>query len=477
MKYPVIDDWNGTDWRCVTIDWPDSPLWIGLLSGLLTMANRGRFWDERTGSITDMQEIARAIYDANFPLRDCAGETIPEESASSALDGLGELLMTNCSIPYGSIKWIGGVLYYRYCGEWYAVEGDSGGGEIPSSGEEGYSDYPAAGYDDPTPCSQATVISDIMFSIVDTFLDMATPDPDPAIPLVALNQVKDNFPHIDFGEAALLSAYLSAVYIAAVGLASETEGALAQQTIKCRMSQAATSAPAGWDETTRSNVQQAIASATAQWFDFATYATVEGEMDNIYLMSYRSIGATDTYNLTATAYPTGLEDCSCPGLGAGDEMPEWINDGDWYVILDFQGNLPWGAVLNTYGYGTQITAQGAQLTDGWTGTDNMGITDWTPPDVTGTVTRVKLECLISDLWLADDTWGLTGFQIGGIGNNLQSELIGTSGVYVYENIVDSFLVSEFMFNFEGNYEDNRSPEFPIVARVILAGTGNHPFGL
>lgn len=59
--FPIPTDWNGTDWACVIIEWPDSPRYLGLLRGLVGTLVRGRFWDGRTGSIKDAQAIGLEI--------------------------------------------------------------------------------------------------------------------------------------------------------------------------------------------------------------------------------------------------------------------------------------------------------------------------------------------------------------------------------------------------------------------------------
>ena len=76
MRVPIPDDWNGIDWHCIQIEWPESPQWTGLLIGVLTLLTRGRYWDERTGTITDVQAIAREIFDRAYPFVSCDGDII-----------------------------------------------------------------------------------------------------------------------------------------------------------------------------------------------------------------------------------------------------------------------------------------------------------------------------------------------------------------------------------------------------------------
>lgn len=129
MKMPIPDDWNGQDWACFQIRWPDSPRWIALLMGFLSQPSHGYFWDERSGTVTSVQQIGREIWGENFPFTDCAGEIIPPDEtttvyiATEDCDDCEDCEM-GCSIPYGALRInkTTGALEYLYCGEWYAVE-------------------------------------------------------------------------------------------------------------------------------------------------------------------------------------------------------------------------------------------------------------------------------------------------------------------------------------------------------------------
>lgn len=70
MKLPIPDDWQG-EWCNWSICWPDSPAWEAILMGFVTLPQRGRTWDERTGDIRAVQTIGRIITDENLPLRGC----------------------------------------------------------------------------------------------------------------------------------------------------------------------------------------------------------------------------------------------------------------------------------------------------------------------------------------------------------------------------------------------------------------------
>lgn len=75
MQVPIPDDYTG-EWICLQLEWPNSPQWIGILMGLITMVGRGRYWDANTGSILGVQALAEEIFTRNYPFTDCDGQTV-----------------------------------------------------------------------------------------------------------------------------------------------------------------------------------------------------------------------------------------------------------------------------------------------------------------------------------------------------------------------------------------------------------------
>lgn len=370
MRVPIPNDWDGTSWRCVEILWPDSDLWLGILTGLLITPMKGRFWDERTGVITDAQDIGRQIYDACFPLMACSGD-VPDESGSgdgadvaqivgAACAAFEDFLMTNCSVPYGTIRWNGGVLQYRYCGEWYDVEGTPGySPTLPQPGDDEAPEIDPEVWTEPTPCSKAVAITDLLFGIVDELLDSAET---PETPAGAVSNVRNRFPQINFGDANLLNAYLHAAQVRTLGYSSEVEDSTFQQKILCNVSLQISAGNQGLTEDERAAVQSAISSVCRQDFTVVTHPTVFASVELMYVLAYRAIGATDTVNVTSYATPAGDENCDCPaatppydgGLtftGAFDapQNPDWVNSvevGDNGRYVDISWTTPPGYSKN-----------------------------------------------------------------------------------------------------------------------------------
>lgn len=369
MKIPINDEFSpGDGLQCFTIFWPDTPRWIGLLQGLLTTVQQGRFWDEKTGSIKDMQAIGRQIEAATLPLVTCEGietETDPVSPGGLA-SVIGGWLKMECSLPYGALKYIDGVLNYRYCGEWYPVEGDDGapeGNELPSPDDPNYPDVPTeAG--ELTPCSQAWAIHQLMVDVVDRSLDGVNSVP-PRTPPEVFNDIAKAHPEISWGTSMLLECYLQAVQIEAAGLANETESPTVIQNILCEMAAVAPGGPYGWDEEMRKTERDTILRVVQRWFPYTQYATFAAPMQLIWVNAYRAIGAKDTAKITQTAYNTEEVDCDCPN----QLVPVEATENGWYLGdeveivynetggVDYFGNK-WLLLHDIYGVWIQQTING-----------------------------------------------------------------------------------------------------------------------
>jgi len=85
VKLPIPNDWDNTSWCDYAICWPDSEMWGAILRGFITLPQRGWTWDERTGSVLDVQEIGRQITDINLDLRSCIMACDNQEIANALL--------------------------------------------------------------------------------------------------------------------------------------------------------------------------------------------------------------------------------------------------------------------------------------------------------------------------------------------------------------------------------------------------------
>jgi len=134
VKIPIPDDWGG-EYSCIEIQWPDSTLWRAILLGLIDQMAAGRLWDERTGSIKDVQEVGRAIWRANVDLKSCAGESLPPPTPEQIFVYSGADSEDDCEMGCAPcIRWNNGILEVFSCGEWGPVPGNTGEAPTDSPG-------------------------------------------------------------------------------------------------------------------------------------------------------------------------------------------------------------------------------------------------------------------------------------------------------------------------------------------------------
>lgn len=217
MKVTIPDDWNGEDWHCIKIEWPDSPGYDALLRGFLSQFTRGRFWKETTGSIKDAQEIGWAIFDENWPFRPCeeCGGNDPV-NCPTCQRAAGE-----CSISYEEsedfdmpcmdltsyIKIENGKLYVKNgCCEWIEI-GDlsdvtSDIGDQPlNPGNDPDTDYYA--------CGKATAVIQAIYDVIALAWDMVETELES--PWAWPHSFKTAFPAWEGGQTWFIDAVLAAI--------------------------------------------------------------------------------------------------------------------------------------------------------------------------------------------------------------------------------------------------------------------------
>lgn len=180
MKVPIPSDWNGEDWRCIQLQIPDSIGWSIIVTGMLTSIAKGRFWDEKTGVIKDVQAIANEIFNRSFPFVPC-GETEPTtETINEAIAVYGGAPCIDwgledmpCIDLTNLIRWgSNGQLQVRNsCCEWEDVTGEMFGGGISGGGGSTGTWGEPDGFDpdntDISTCAMATALADALHELGD----------------------------------------------------------------------------------------------------------------------------------------------------------------------------------------------------------------------------------------------------------------------------------------------------------------------
>lgn len=130
MKVPIPNDWDGESWQCIRVQFPDSIMWTAILTGLLSYLTRGRFWDEKTGSIIDTQAIGWEIFDRAWPPRSCDSGTpqTPDSDVDNVYDAYNACAAfwdewEDIKVGIIDLEWRGNTLYMRKlpCCDWFPV--------------------------------------------------------------------------------------------------------------------------------------------------------------------------------------------------------------------------------------------------------------------------------------------------------------------------------------------------------------------
>jgi len=207
-QLPIPDDWNGEDWLCLQVQWPNSVKYRALLAGFLSYLGRGRAYDRDTGSIKDAQEIGWEIFYRNTPFVPCVEQEEPTEQPSPG-EYPCDWAYENVE-PYESedemacyidaLECREGVLWYRMCGKWYPVEGCTEGQTPPSETDEDVIPSETPEQAESWKCSKATVIVNKLFEVAEAALDNA-------LTLDFIGNVQDAV-GMDLNNAALRSLHI-----------------------------------------------------------------------------------------------------------------------------------------------------------------------------------------------------------------------------------------------------------------------------
>lgn len=335
MKIPIPDDWDGESWECYQIQWPKSDKWLGQLLGALSLYSRGRYWDEATGSILDVQAVGRAIFDRNYPLSKCDGspevpgeETTDTERAVRVALGYWELECDDmaCIDISDLLKIEGGVLYaLDNCCNWVAIGSISGADSVPvpptNPLEDPESDPPQTWY----ACGKATSLVDTLVAILTDAIAYYSSDP-----WEFRAQMATNWSHLGQDLIALTNLWGYLQIFLSVLDGGYIKGDPIPDLIKCKLvvhlENTSTVSDDEYDHV-RSSIRSAL-------YDYYGSLPILGSLGaeavyQIWDAACDMIGRSDIKNTMLLG--AGTEgDCDCPDLPA--EVP---SDLDWFHEYDF----------------------------------------------------------------------------------------------------------------------------------------------
>jgi hypothetical protein len=356
MKLPIPDDWNGRDWQCFQIIWPDSPLWIAMLHGWLSQMGRGRTWNEKTGSILATQAIGYEIWERSTPLVDCAGEAHPPDDqtrmqhiAGPCWFGEDEPEMP-CVDLSNLIKLENGHLWVMNgCCEWVDK------GAIGDFVEEGISDPPGEDLDPPIPfsaCGKAKAIVDAIYLVTNALF--ANTD-SLVLPWEAVSAVKSACAPLSLKSNQVLLGLFDALALKNAGYeGEEVFDEDSRQGILCRLARTLSSDTGALSQANMNSINDAFNQNLG--FEVAVFGAAAN-----------AIGLVQLSNIAMAGQLDQTADCECPELVTPTQPP---TDGAWFtgLITKTEGD---GVIVMTtlspnmrkIGLRWLVGAPGAQFTD------------------------------------------------------------------------------------------------------------------
>lgn len=465
MKLPskilIPSDWDGVTWECFEVQWPNSPEWLSILRGLIGMMMYGRVWDERSGIITQVQQIGYQIEDANIPLTTCDGDTVPSDTITEEViryifagEGEEDFMGWLCGVNPEAFKIEDGVLSVRnFCGDWVEI------GELTPPTDQADPDVwpeedpPATYY----ACGKVASLQTAMLALSDAAWDNYNYPDD------IEGAMRAAVPQATLSRARIYQWIASLISIAATGgEKSDFNNATANALARCQaVEDVAATAEGTGDE--RGVVVEAMASAyyntiglltKESWFAYWHFCTETiGDEDSRLILS---LGAKDS-----------TANCDCP-----NEIPP---DVTWDYCYDLAADQNGWAEVATNGHwtlgvgleaDTGVGAQGQWQAPDRPGGEYGGVIRWCEVEFTGdNGTVISATFGYAGMIIYDDTYGLRSL-IGGDpwwGNGSQNFYSGVISVSYAAEANQRIRIGLRL-------EDQSTIGFSI-SRVRIAGTG------
>lgn len=324
MKIPIPTDWNGDTFECYTIQWPNSPEWRSILRGLILSPARGRFWDERSGSVSGAQIVGLQIDTLNLPLTTCDGLIVPcteptiPRGGDFDLDNLefcacedDDMACTDCP----PIKIENGSLYWFNCGEWQLV-GDIGGAPQP----EVVDPWPNDENGDPptlSACGKAKAVYDAVLAVANGF-DAAGGEP----PWKWVGRVESELPGYDLKNTWVVSGVLALINLLALYELEEIFNDYKLGSSLCRLVSIFGADQAGITDEQFAAIKQVFTS------EFGLI------LSQPYTVAINAIGQTSLSTIAKLGASDTTADCDCPEfIPPPDETVPDANGWYWSVPL------------------------------------------------------------------------------------------------------------------------------------------------
>jgi len=476
MRIPIPQDWNGQDWRCVELQWPDSDEWTWLLSGLFSLYFRGRLWDEGSGSILDAVAVGRDIWERNKGFSPCGSTDCPQcpvcpacptGSVCGAMSECDECEDDMaCGKESAPIKIEGGKLYWwsRDCCDWIEI------GDIAhevqtlppdplNPGQEPDLEYSA--------CGKAYALAAVLFSIGNNCWDEIDNFPWQWIPHVEQDV------GIDLDNTWVINLCIQCEIMAGLAyLRSSFLNAEEEQWLRSAIYNMLADDSAGITEDQYNSLRSI----------FVSHQGVDIFRQNFWTYAFYALGWKDANNITALGALDTTHDCGAPTLGIVDPTPDW--DYEWTYFADFSR---YDAPENW-----EVLAGGTEWVAGQGFVDYASIsTDYAKTSVhfpfyteSATIERIRLFYKVGPPFTYDagDKFRAATDQDDILTYaDLQGGDPTSGGSFTVDKVVSIGIASadnKLSLTIEGHLPDpidESDPRSPFLVGIAIAGSGTNPF--
>jgi len=315
MRLPIPSDWDGKKWQCVQIQWPDSPLWFAILNGLIAGLAAGRSWDERDGSILDVQSIGREIWARSIPFQSCSGEiippTIPPTSGGGGLwlEEVFEMPCIDLSSMIDISRGDGHLWVLDGCCNWVDL------GEFGGQSEELITIPPGETQDPPIPfsaCGKADSIVNVIYAVALALWGATSEEP-----WNYVNAVKSAVSPVTVKAKYVIEGIFLAASLKGTGFTEEEIfDDLSKQAIVCRLAR------------TLAADTGALSAANISAIETAFNQNLEFEVA-LFSAAVKAIGTSQLSNISMAGQLNQEADCDCPELVPPVSPP--TDSGPWFT--------------------------------------------------------------------------------------------------------------------------------------------------
>ena len=437
--------------------------------GFLSQPSHGYFWDERTGVVTGVQVIGREIWDRNAPLVSCSDSEGMEPDPQlveqiiyvMSENSQGDSCMSCC------LKWVDGVLYYLYCGEWTPVPGN--GPNVATVGiEDGFDDGNTSTGEPPeySACGKAGLLADLLFTVANSMWSRIDN-------FDVWNHVKEV--QSDAWGYDLVDKWI----LAGIGqmLAMELGEIEPFEILEYTPTSLFSS---GQKEAMRIMLSSLVTGADASGIKQELYEQFRTRWSerflpdvNLYTMWYDVISAVP-YGVAQEVSALGStlgDDYSCePSPAAPDPTYFWSQLYDWVLDVDWVNDDVSAWTLSSNNGTTAQTSEGLTVIDDTVGGESS------QAQLLGTVTGGSIKAVHQEWILAgngDD--GNLGIQMTPYTNMQAVETYIVNGNTARTVVnVNHTIVAALNVAAEGSYDEGFTPAFHVIKRTVWAGTGTPP---